>query len=383
MLPYDDHRLLVGTRRDGIFLYDGAALTPFATEVDPVFKSTQIYRGLVLPGPSIAIETTSAGLIILDMNGHHLMTVDRSNGLPSDTVYYALRDREGALWLGQDAGVARVEIPSPVTYFNQSDGLSGGVQTASRIDGRLLVGLQSGAAYLAPGSPDGKTPPHFENILGTGTQCWWFTKMVDPAQQAEAPSCSRAATGSTRSSATPSARSRQPADLSFRPNVLVVSKHDPSRVWAGLFDGLASFRWVGGKWIDEGRVEGAGYETRSLFEETNGVLWMGTSNDGVVQVTLGPRPPRRASGRPTHVDHFTEKDGLPKGAVTVTDVDGVPIFTGGIDDPRAMRFDASTGRFIRDTAFDNVVGVNLNVTGGFFVATLRDASSSIWAARRL
>src|SRR4029079_5390604 len=99
-----------------LFLYDGATLTAFATEADLVFKSTQIYRGLVLPGPQIAIETTSAGLIILDTSGHHLMTVDRSNGLPSDTVYYALRDREGALWLAQDAGVARVEIPSPITY---------------------------------------------------------------------------------------------------------------------------------------------------------------------------------------------------------------------------------------------------------------------------
>jgi hypothetical protein len=118
------------------------------------------------------------------------MTVDRSNGLPSDTVYYALRDREGALWLAQDAGVARVEIPSPITYFNQSDGLSGGIQTASRIDGRLLVGLQSGAAYLAPGSPDGKRPPHFENILGhrersAGRSPRWLTRRTRTA----APSC--------------------------------------------------------------------------------------------------------------------------------------------------------------------------------------------------
>ena len=55
-----------------------------------------------------------------------------------------------------------------------------------------------------------------------------------------------------------------PADLSFRPNVLLVSKHDPSRLWTGLFDGLESFRWVGGKWIEEGRVDGAAYEARSL-----------------------------------------------------------------------------------------------------------------------
>jgi signal transduction histidine kinase/CheY-like chemotaxis protein/ligand-binding sensor domain-containing protein len=367
VLPYDDHRLLIGTRRDGLFLYDGAALTPFATDVDSIFKTTQIYRGLVLPGPSIAFETTSAGLIILDKDGHHLMTVDRSNGLPSDTVYYALRDREGALWLAQDAGIARVEIPSPVTYFNQSDGLSGGVQTASRIDGRLLVGLQSGAAFLAPGSADGKTPPHFENILGTGTQCWAFAKMVDPANKDRSAILLACGDGLNEVVGNSVRSIKAPADLSFRPNVLLVSKHDPSRLWTGLFDGLESFRWVGGKWIEEGRVEGAGYEARSLFEDANGILWMGTSNDGAVRITLGEAT--NTGQRPAaRVDHFTEKEGLPKGSVTVTDVGGVPIFTGGLDDPRAMHFDAPTGRFVRDTAFDGVVGVNLNVQGGFFVA---------------
>ena len=159
-------------------------------------------------------------------------------------------------------------------------------------------------------------------------------------------------------------------DLSFRPNVLLVSKHDPSRLWTGLFDGLESFRWVGGKWIEEGRVQGAGYEARSLFEDANGTLWMGTSNDGVLRITLGETPP--TGQRPAiHLDHFTEKDGLPKGAVQITDVSGVPVFSGGLEDPHVMQFDASTGRFVRDTAFDGVVGVNLAINGtngGFIVA---------------
>ena len=67
---------------------------------------------------------------------------------------------------GSDNGVTRVETPSPVSYFNQSDGLGGGVQTAARIDGRLYLGLQSGAAYLVPRSPDGKMPAHFEHLAG-------------------------------------------------------------------------------------------------------------------------------------------------------------------------------------------------------------------------
>ena len=39
LLRYDDRRLLVGTRENGLFLYDGAALTPFATDADDRLKS--------------------------------------------------------------------------------------------------------------------------------------------------------------------------------------------------------------------------------------------------------------------------------------------------------------------------------------------------------
>jgi hypothetical protein len=227
------------------------------------------------------------------------MKVDRSNGLPSDTVYYAMRDREGALWLGQDAGVARVEIPSPITYFNQSDGLSGGVQTASRIDGRLLVGLQSGAAYLAPGSPDGKTPPHFENILGTGTQCWWFTKMVDPANKDRSAILLACGDGLNEVVGNSVRPIKAPADLSFRPNVLLVSKHD--RRGSGRDCSTGSVVPLGRRQVDRRGPGGGAREVRSLFEDANGTLWMGTSNDGVLRLTLGETPRRAATG--DTVDH--------------------------------------------------------------------------------
>ena len=44
------------------------------------------------------------------------------------------------------------------------------------------------------------------------------------------------------------------------------------------------------------------------------------------------------------------------------------MFTGGVQDPQALRFDATTRRFVRDTALDHVVGVNLIVNGGFVVS---------------
>ena len=61
----------------------------------------------------------------------------------------------------------------------------------------------------------------------------------------------------------------------FRPNVLRVSRVDPSTGLVGLFDGLASFRWQDGRWIDEGNVEGVTEQIRSLFENADGSLWTG------------------------------------------------------------------------------------------------------------
>ena len=103
-----------------MFLYDGAALTPFRTDADTALKSGQLYRGIQLSDGVFGFTTTSAGVFMLDHVGHRVMTLDTGNGLPSNSVYYALRDRDGALWLGLDNGVARIETPSPVSYFDRA-----------------------------------------------------------------------------------------------------------------------------------------------------------------------------------------------------------------------------------------------------------------------
>ena len=374
ILRYDDRRLLIGTREDGIFLYDGGSLTSFVAAGDPVIKGTQLYRGIVLPGPTFAIATLGSGLVTLDAEGHQVMRVHRGNGLPSDTVFYVMRDREGALWLGLDNGVARVETPSPVSFFTQSDGMGGFLNAASRINGTLYLGMQSGGAHLVPASPTGSVPAHLERIEGTGQQCWAYSKMTDPAQPTRSAlllACGDGLYDVQQMKAVPIKKTK---DLSFRPNVLAVSKVNPARVWTGLFDGLESFRWTGGRWIEEGRVDGAEFEIRSLVENPDGSLWAGTAGDGVLRVSPAASPAGSSARPAITIQHFGTKEGLPSGGVFVADVKGVPYFFGGTQDPHVLRFQASSGRFVRDTAFDKVVDTNLillSANGGFLVSDPR------------
>jgi signal transduction histidine kinase/CheY-like chemotaxis protein len=367
VLRYDERRLLIGTRQDGLFLYDGAALTPFRTDADGIFKSTQLYRGVLLPGPTFGLTTTGAGLVVLDPSGHLVMRVNRTNGLPSDVVYYAMRDREGALWTGLDNGVARVETPSPVSYFTEADGLGSTATAATRLAGRFYLGLQSGAAVLVPASADGAAPARFQRILNAGNQCWSIVTMMDRStgRSVLPMACGDGLYDLQNVSAVPIKKTK---DLSFRPNSLVVSRLDPTRLWVGLFDGLSSFRWLHGRWIDEGLIQGVNDEVRFLFEDADGSLWAGTAGTGVVHVLLAARPGGGVERPATRLERFGPKDGLPAGGIAITDVKGVPLFSGSLEDPQVLRYDRATRRFVRDAAFDHVVGVNSNIDGGFVVS---------------
>ena len=153
VLRYDERRLLVGTRITGLFLYDGATLTPFRTPIDAVLTGSRLYRGMRLADGTFALTTTAGGLVIIDRAGQPVIRVNRANGLPSDVVYFVMPDREGALWLGLDTGIARVEVPSPATFFDADDGLPGAPYDSIRHQGRLYVGGQTGVHYLDRPSP--------------------------------------------------------------------------------------------------------------------------------------------------------------------------------------------------------------------------------------
>ena len=118
-----------------------------------------------------------------------------------------------------------------------------------------------------------------------------------------------------------------------------------------MFDGIWSFRYVDGRWIDEGPVPGVSAEVRTLFENPDGSLWAGTSGTGMLRVTFAS-PPVAGQSRPAlTVEAFGTAHGLPEGGASVHDVAGAPLFFVGADAPYTARFDAGTKTFVRDETF--------------------------------
>ena len=370
VLRYDQRHLLIGTRSNGLFLYDGASLAPFATAADARLKPNTLYRGLALPDGTFALGTTNAGFVIIDRQGHQLAAIDQASGLGSNAAYYMMRDREGALWLAGGRGLSRVETESPASFFDQVDGYQDALDLR-RHDGRLYLATTVGLSYLRSATLD--DPRRFGSVTGPNTQCWSFETVPDSAGQRPAALVAGCSSGLYQVSGTTS-QAISAVDGSINVSVLLRSKAVPSRLWVGRFDGLGSYRWENGRWIDEGALSNVVDQIRTLYENPDGSVWAGTASTGLLRLTFATTP-RPGEPRPAvSVRRFGVADGIPEGGVGVMRIGDAPAFTrwGSTHDRVILRYDTSKGAFVVDHSFDGVARDPLQ--SGFGVVTGPDGT---------
>jgi signal transduction histidine kinase/CheY-like chemotaxis protein/ligand-binding sensor domain-containing protein len=347
LLPFDDTRFLIGTRADGFFLYDGATAAAFPTDFDSFLKRAILYRGTVLPDGSYALATTSGGVAIMDRQGHLLQEITAATGLPADQTYYVTSDRTGGLWVGTGSGVARVETPSPVSFFDERDGV-GSASDAARFRGRLYISGQNGIVYLQPAV--GASPARFLPVRGIANQTW---QLLETKPSPGRPAQLLAAASDGLFAVDGDAATVVQASVGGSLNVATIlqSTIDPDRLWVGLFNGQITMRWGDGRWIDEGRLPLTD-QVRSLVETKAGVVWAGTQTTGVIRVVLDRADAPGA--RKAELTRFGTAHGLPVGGVSVSQIDGVVWFSTLTDRVRYFRFDDTTARFVEDRTFDVV-----------------------------
>jgi signal transduction histidine kinase/DNA-binding response OmpR family regulator len=346
VLPYDDRRVLICTRASGLFLHDGRTLTPFRTEIEDFLARNGVYRGTVLPDGTFALAGLQEGVAIIDRAGRLVATVNKASGLRDDSVRYVLPDREGALWLALDRGIARVEIPSPISLFGEESGITSAVAAIHRHEGALYVATGTGVVVLKPDA----AVPGFVPVSGIPlSQAWSFLdvdgRLIVATGEGVFEISGDAAVAVKRSDA-----------RGFQANSFHRSRRDPRRVFVGLFDGFASLRLEGGRWVDEGRVPGISEEVRTIGEDDDGVLWLGTTAGGVVRVDFSTAQPDPRGGRPTNpaIAQLGPAQGLPEGGIAVFDAGDRLVFA---STTRLFRLDAARAAFVEDPTFA-VVGFN-------------------------
>lgn len=116
ILPYRNGNLLIGTSKDGLFLYDGKQYLRFNTPANAFSQTFQLNNGIQVLNKYYAFGTILNGLIIIDENGKVIQRINKSSGLQNNTILSLYTDQEQNLWAGLDNGIDRIELNAPYIF---------------------------------------------------------------------------------------------------------------------------------------------------------------------------------------------------------------------------------------------------------------------------
>jgi signal transduction histidine kinase/DNA-binding response OmpR family regulator len=329
--------LLIG--RDGAMFHltsDGIA-APWKPEAAEFIAKQRVRHVLRLADDSIAIAADTFGVTLLSPDGRLLQRASEANGLENQAVLGLFQDREGSLWVNTSNGTSRVEFSTPYTLFDRLNGAGRNfIQGFCRHNGVLYAVSGAGIFRLAPASANGETPARFERLPLTVETPWSLVSQ----ETGLLVGTSRGAYALKEDRLVRIFSAVDPAIC------MLVSSTQPDRVFVGRGVGISFLRHIGGEWRDEGTLPGFNGEVRSLHEDTDGSLWLGTSTRGIVRLR---RPPGVDDWKQATLTTYFETHGLPKGQgwTMVYPTPSGPVFV-----PRtgAYRYDSATDSFKPDRA---------------------------------
>lgn len=362
VLPYDSRHMLICTLDNGLFLFDGKRSTPFNTEVPSLLNENRLYKCIKLRNGNIAIGTLLDGVIIINKQGvlvHHL---EKGHGLGDNAVYNLMEDRQGSLWVTMSIGISRVELQTPVTFFDERTGLQGAVNDIIRYNNELYAGTMLGLFELQS-VKNSLEPASFKKITDVSSSVWGMVSGHGSLLLAT-------------DQGTMEVKNGQSKFLDdFSGAVIRASSYDPDLVYVGLTDGVVILKFAGGKWRSVGRIVGVEADVGEMNEDSEGNLWLGTFSEGVFQVKFPGTSGKRNYSRP-QVRHFGRNHGLPVGYVQLNRI-GTELLFRVEPYTSVYKFDSEKSAFMRFPLTDKLEDYDTTI----FPFTSEQANK-LWMVKR-
>jgi signal transduction histidine kinase/ligand-binding sensor domain-containing protein len=298
ILPFDEKTQIIGTRNRGLFIYDGKYSIPFKTGADEWLKTNQLYNIYLLSDGNFLLGSKKDGALIMDKKGRVLEKYDMNRGLENNTIWAVFQDKTGSIWLCLNKGITRIDYMSPFSFFNKMQGLEGSIHDIVRFNSKLYISTGSGLFALNK-RKSGIEPLSFAQVDEIKSGCWALlaTKQFLLA-------------GTNKGVYKLGLDGKVRELVSYSSWGAYRSLADSQRFFIGLDKGLASiYLKKDGSWIDEGVWPGIEIEARTIAEDKNGTIWIGSSYQGIAR--LNNPSAFLDSGKKVDVEYFSQENGLP------------------------------------------------------------------------
>ncbi len=344
ILPYDEKNILIGTRNDGFYLYDGQDFHPFKTEADPYIKGKLYLPGVMLDDGRYALNTFSDGVFLIDHEGHLIQKYTTENGLQDGSVDHLYLDSRGVLWMSLFNGISNVNLNSSLTVLDSNMGLPTNVVfSLQKFKNKLYLGTNNGIFYLEDGSQEIKPIEEsygqagnfveYKGRLFTATGGMGLIEIKDD-------------TFSTV---------RESKNYDLRGRYLLLSKFDPKRLYVAHQQGITSFYFNDStqnfelESVSTGIINAA---NGAIEENSDGSLWIQTEIDGEVNYLIPAFENGRLDFQKSHVKTFGKENNLPDSNISFAVIaDSLNFFAS--DTQETFIFDEATSKFVKKKFFYN------------------------------
>lgn len=275
ILPYKNGQLLIGTRKNGLVLYDGLSYKPFKTQADNFLQTYQLNNGTRILNKYYAYGTILNGLVIIDENGSVIQRINKSSGLQNNTVLSIFVDQEQNLWTGLDNGIDRIELNSPLNFYFDKVGQFGTVYSSLIYEGNIYLGTNQGL-FISRWTPDGGNAFDFKLIPNSQGQVWSL-KTID----------GQLFCGHNDGTFRVSAGKLERISTASGGWTITSLRSNPEYLIQGTYNGLVLFKKdASGIWRFDHKIEGFSEPSRYVEQDAKGDIWVSHPYKGLYRLTL-------------------------------------------------------------------------------------------------
>jgi ligand-binding sensor domain-containing protein/DNA-binding CsgD family transcriptional regulator len=297
ILPYQKNKYLIGTAKNGLFIYDGITVKPWENQANDFLKTYQLNNGAYIPGKYIAYGTILNGIIIIDTAGNVIQHINKSSGLQNNTVLSLYTDAEQNLWAGLDNGIDRIEVNSPLYFYFDKTGRFGTVYSSIIFNNKIYLGTNQGLFYsgwVNPATNRLFQSFNFQLIPGSQGQVWDLS-LQDGRLLCGHNTGTYQVNGSTINK------------ISAINGGWTIKKLNDHQLIQGTYTGLVVYRKdKAGNWVFDHKIANFGEPSRYVERDSKGQIWVSHAYKGMYKLTLSADLQRATS-----VKYYDEKQGLP------------------------------------------------------------------------
>jgi DNA-binding CsgD family transcriptional regulator len=341
ILPYKNNSLIIGTGKNGLFVYDGKIFSPLASTANAFLKTYQLNNGVKILNKYYAYGTILNGIIIIDENGAVVQRINKSSGLQNNTILSLYADNEQNLWAGLDNGIDRIELNSPLYFYFDKAGQFGTVYSSLIVKNKIYLGTNQGL-FASPWLPEnGNLYNSFDFKLIPNSQGQvWDLSLIDNQLICGHNDGTFNINGDRMEKISTISGGWTIKKLHSNPNYLV----------QGTYTGLVIFvKDANGGWKFSHKIAGFSEPSRYVEQDAKGDIWISHAYKGLYKITLSADLKRA-----TNIKYYDEKNGLPSSFnINIFNVENKIVFS---SDAGFLLYDELSNRFTAYEALNKILG---------------------------